>query len=82
MNWLHHLWFAYFWPSLQGNGPEDFIAFLLIGGGFTWIARTAVRDWRAHKAHVHKKLDHLIIHSDAPNVVPGIPAHLQPKATE
>lgn len=49
---VHHLWFVYFWPSLQGNGPEDLIAFIIIGGGLTWIGRWCVREWRAHKARM------------------------------
>lgn len=80
MNWLHTLWFGYFWNSLKGNGPEDLIAFLLIGGGATYLGRWALREWRDHKDHVHSKLDHLILHSaDVPNEVPGLPTHRQPK---
>jgi hypothetical protein len=79
VNWLHTLWFGYWYPSIKGNGPEDFLGFLLLGGGVVWLGKWVLKEWRAHKAHVHAKLDHLIIHSDAPNEVAGVPDHLQPK---
>ena len=31
MNWLHELWFGYFWPSLQGNGPEALVQTVVYG---------------------------------------------------
>lgn len=79
MTWLHTLWFSYFWPSLQGNGPEDLLSYLVIGGGVTLLGRWCVKEWRAHKNHVHAKLDHIILnHPDIPNHVPGVPDHRQP----
>ena len=51
-NWLHGVWFGYFVPSLLGNGPEDLIAFIVIGGGLAWLGKWAVKEWRAHKAHL------------------------------
>jgi len=62
MGWLHELWFGYFWPSLQGNGPEDILSYLVIGGGVTLIGQKLLKEWRAHHAHLHAKLDHIIEH--------------------
>ena len=63
-NWFHHLWFVWFLPSLQGNGPEDLLALILVGGLLTWLGRLCVREWRAHKAKmaeehqkIHERLD-------------------------
>jgi hypothetical protein len=79
-NWLHGVWFGYFWPSLQGNGPEDLLSYLIIGGGVTLLGRKLLVKWREHHSHLHKKLDHIIIHSKSiPNEVPGLPDHRQPK---
>lgn len=80
MTWLHELWFGYFWPSLQGNGPEDILSYLIIGGGVTLLGKKLLTEWREHRAHTHALLNHIIVHHpDIPNEVPGIPAHLQPK---
>lgn len=83
LNWLHKLWFTYFWPSLQGNGPED-LFHLTILGVVGWLAsrvgKKIMAEWREHKEHMHAKLDHIIInHPDIPNHVPGVPESRQPK---
>ena len=76
---IHELWFTYFWPSLQGNGPEDLISYLIIGGGFTFLGKRALREWRVHKA----KMDHIILnHPAIPNQVPGLLPEHQPKPAE
>jgi hypothetical protein len=34
MNWLHTLWFGYFYPSIKGNGPEavvEIVALSIVG---------------------------------------------------
>lgn len=75
-DWLHHVWFVYFVPSLYGNGPEDLLAFILVGGGLAWLGKWGAREWRGHKA----KVDHIILnHPDIPDEVPGVPTNLQPK---
>lgn len=81
-NWLHHVWFAYFWTSLQGNGPEDLLSYLLIGGGVAWLGRWCLKEWKEHKAHlkiIHAKVNHVILnHPDIPNKVPGLADEHQP----
>jgi len=95
MNWLHELWFSYFWPSLQGNGPEALVQTIVYGAIAVAIwppAREAIKrftqrhanELKAHvvaeQSHLHAKLDHIILNSKSiPNKVPGIPDHHQPK---
>lgn len=61
-----YFWWAYEWPSIKGNGPEDITALVLVS-----LCIPAVRHWIARhfddiKAHVtsthsalHDKLDHI-----------------------
>ena len=69
MNWLHTLWFGYFWPSLQGNGPEalvqtivyGLIALIFIPPVRRWMGRhiQSVKDHvSAEHAKIHERLDH------------------------
>lgn len=80
MNWLHTFWFSYWWASIKGNAPEDVTSLILVGA-VTVIVVPRVRRWIAQEAeHLHRKLDHLIIHTEGvPNEVPGLPEHRQPK---
>jgi hypothetical protein len=63
VNWLHDLWFSYFWPSLQGNGPEALVQ-TVVYGAIALIFIPPVRRWMARhvesiKAHVsaeHQRL--------------------------
>jgi hypothetical protein len=49
MHWLSHLWFGYFWPSLQGNGPEALVQTVAYGAiGLTLIP--VVRRWLKKEA--------------------------------
>lgn len=85
MNWLHAFWFNYEWPSIKGNGPEDFTSLILVAV-VTAVLVPAVRHWierhvHSEFAHLHAKIDHVILHSKSiPNEVPGLPAHRQPKS--
>ena len=57
MNWLHGLWFGYFWPSDKGNGPEALTQTVVYAAvGIYFIPK--VRAWvNGHMAAIHKKLD-------------------------
>lgn len=68
MGWLHTLWFGYFWPSCQGNGPEAIleIAILAALGRLFWPL--IKRELHKGDELLHQKLDHIIRHH------PGIPA--------
>ena len=91
VNWLHELWFGYFWPSLQGNGPEALVQTVVYGAialvFIPPVRRFVARHVEAIKAHVtaehahlHAKLDHVILHTKAiPNEIPGLPPDKQPK---
>jgi hypothetical protein len=82
MGWVQSLWDNTIWPSLVGNGPEDFISFLIIGGLLTWGIKAIKREWNQHKAAVHAKLDHIIVHHpDIPNEVPGLGRIDEPSTT-
>jgi hypothetical protein len=95
MNWLHSFWFNYEWPSIKGNGPEDFTA-LAVVTVFTAVLYPPVRQAidryvkahvdaiKAHvtaeHAHLHAKLDHVILHTKGiPNEIPGLPPDKQPR---
>lgn len=68
LNELHHLWFTYGWPSLQGNGPEDgmrtLAAVVLASVFYPPFHRFIRREWE----RMHAKLDHIIEHH--PNIPP------------
>jgi hypothetical protein len=84
MNGLHELWFGYFWPSLQGNGPEDLLSYLVIGVGLGLIGKWCLREWREHKAHLdhlHTKVDALHSRLDGPQTPPAAPVRPR-KATK
>jgi hypothetical protein len=81
MNWLHHFWFTYEWPSDQGNGPEA-VSEMLVVAIFVSLLVPRVRKWWARhieelKAHVsaenkelHEKMDHIIKHHpDIPDFI-------------
>jgi hypothetical protein len=83
VNWLTSLWDNTIWPSLLGNGPEDFISLVIVGvlGALIWpptrrrievFAKRHVTEIKAHvtaeHAAVHAKLDHVIKHS--PDIPP------------
>lgn len=69
MNWLHHLWFGYFVPSLWGNGPEAIVQTVLYGAAALFLIPPVRRWFMAHvvehlKQHIttetqalHVKLD-------------------------
>lgn len=74
MNQLHHLWFTYAYPSLLGNGPEDLIHLLILGGlaavFYPPLRKFIAREWN----HMHAKLDHIIEHHpDIPPFPKGRP---------
>lgn len=54
MTWLHTLWFNYFWPSLQGNGPEALMQTVVYGAAGFLLGVSSRR--------LHAKLDHIIKH--------------------
>ena len=58
-NYLHHIWFGYAWPSLEGNGPEDLIrttiAVVLAAIILPQVRRFFQRGW----GKLHGKLDSL-----------------------
>lgn len=58
---MSHVWFGYFWPSLQGNGPEDlfhvFIEVCVIG-----LGAKALRSLHGKVDELHQKADHIIKH--------------------
>lgn len=70
MNILHHLWFGYFWPSDEGNGPEA-LQQTVVYGLLAVIFVPLVRKWfmarmaALHEKldHAHDKIDHIIRHS-------------------
>lgn len=58
MNWLHHLWFTWFWPSDLGNGPEG-IQQTVLYGIIALIFVPPIRRWfKRHIKSIHDKLDH------------------------
>ena len=75
-NYLHHIWFGYAWPSLQGNGPEDLIrttiALILAAIILPQVRRFFERGWEklhgkldalgGHHAKTQKMLQHIIDH--------------------
>jgi hypothetical protein len=82
MNWLHHFWFTYEWPSDQGNGPEAVSEMLLVAFFGTLLIPRVRRWWKRHiedlKNHIsgenkdlHEKLDHIIKHH--PDIPPMPP---------
>jgi len=56
MNWLHNLWYGYFWPSLQGNGPEALVQ-TVVYGAIAIIFIPPVRRW--FTSHFHGLRDHI-----------------------
>ena len=74
LNWLHYVWFAYFWPSLKGNGPEALVqtvVYAVVGYLFYPPFHNWINNWFAgvHEKTdlLHDKLDHIIEnHPDIP----------------
>lgn len=71
---IHTLWFSYFWPSLQGNGPEALIQ-TVVYGLIAMAVYPPLRKWskrELEKVHgkldeAHEKMDHIIrYHPDIP----------------
>lgn len=51
MHWLTNVWFGYFWPSLQGNGPEALVQTVAYGA----IAYAVVPPFRKWvNGHFHR----------------------------
>lgn len=69
VNWLHHLWFGYFWPSLEGNGPEALVQ-TVVYGIIAYLFIPVVRKFvNSHMTSLHRKLDHIVKHSpDIPDM--------------
>lgn len=71
MSWPHHLWFAWFWPSIKGNGPEDLTS-VAVAGVVTAIVYPRLRRWieteldrlHAKADHTADLLHHIVDHSD------------------
>ena len=75
MNWLHHLWFSYAWPSDLGNGPEAVQQMILTAviAVLLWPpTRKRIRLYLTRKdSELHRKLDHIIKHHpDIPDLPP------------
>ena len=68
---MSNLWFGYFWPSLQGNGPEALIQ-TVVYGAIAVLFVPPVRHWfeREHDK-IHAKMDHIIFHH--PDIPPFKP---------
>ena len=63
-HWGHHLWFAYFVPSLWGNGPEAIVQTVVYGVAAA-ILIPPVRHWfEGHIKALHEKMDtsHALMH--------------------
>lgn len=68
-HWGHHLWFAYFVPSLWGNGPEALVQTVVYATAAV-ILIPPFRKWvvgHFTKLHekldlAHEKMDHIIEH--------------------
>ena len=58
-DYLHHIWFGYAWPSLEGNGPEDLIrttiALILAVIIVPQVRRFFLHGWDK----LHSRFDHL-----------------------
>ena len=91
---MSNLWFGYFWPSLQGNGPEALVQ-TVVYGAIALIFVPPIRKFiqrhvesikqhiEQENAHIHAKLNHVILNSKSiPNEVPGLPDKHQPKGAK
>ena len=62
LNWLHYMWFSYFWPSLKGNGPEAIVqtvTYAAIG----YLVYPPFREWiNSHFNAVHARHDDVLDH--------------------
>ena len=69
---MSHLWFGYAWPSLEGNGPEDLISFIVLGTLTAILWPRIKRAWRGHRGAVERNfiaLQHIAKHSpDIPEI--------------
>ena len=64
MNWLHTLWFGYFWLSIKTNGPEA-LCQTVVYGAIAMAVYPPLRKWaKGETAHLHAKLNHIVNHSD------------------
>ena len=74
---INYLWINYFWSSLKGNGPEAGFQ-TVIYAAIAVVFIPAVRKFfKRHFASVHakldeahRKIDHVIAHSDIPPLPP------------
>ena len=67
---MSNFWFHYWWPSLQGNGPEDLTSLIIIGIVTSIVVPKVRRWWITREQHLHAKVDlmlkqnaHLIHHT-------------------
>lgn len=67
MNFLHTLWFGYFWPSDKGNGPEAILELIILAV----IGRLIWPKIKRHIDALHHKMNHIIEHHpDIPDYHP------------
>lgn len=73
MSVWYTLWFGYVWPSLKGNGPEAIFQ-SIVYGMIAFAVYPPLRDWaKRESAHIHGRLDHIILHH------PDIPPYPGPE---
>ena len=58
MNWLHHLYFGYVWPSCEGNGPESIVEIVI--GVVVWQKILGPRYKAWHEREMQKHHDHIL----------------------
>ena len=52
-----HIWTGYFWPSIQGNGPEALVQ-TIVYGTIAIILVPPIRRWfKAEYERIHAKID-------------------------
>ena len=62
MNWLHHVWFTWVYPSLLGNGPEAVVQ-TIVYGLIAVAVVPVLRHWAERETKkIHAKMDHIIFH--------------------
>ena len=54
MNWLHTLWFGYFYPSIKGNGPESLVELIALGIVGTYAGKWIKREVKQHQAAIKR----------------------------
>ena len=72
-HWFHYQWFAYWWPSDKGNGPEN-LTWSVLAGIVVALCVPLVRHYfEQHMKSLHAKMDHIIEHH------PDIPTYIEPE---